>query len=556
MNLKKQGFLYGSAILAASVIISKIIGALFKIPLANVLGGTGMGYFSCAYGLFLPVYAVSTTGLPAAVAKLVAENSAFGRYLNIKKIKRVSILVFSLSGLAASLLMAVFALPFCKHIAKTPEALPAVLMIAPSIFFGSVMSVYRGYYEGLKNMYPTALSQVAESFAKLAAGLGFALLVLEYAHENPEAFMRFAGFFTDVKNSSPENLALAYSAAAAVLGVTAGSALGMVFLILRHKIFGDGIGKKEILQNKTIQSSKEIAIGLAKTIIPMSIGSLAANITSLIDLGTITRMLESQNAYLFFKDINIPKEELPNFIYGSFTGLALTVFNLVPSLAGIFGKGIFPTLAESWAAKNQKRIQKSVESVIFASSLIAVPSGIGICALSKEILMFLYSGREAEIAVSFEALAILGIGSIFLSLSIPVFSMLQAIGYADLPVKIMLIGAAAKLIGNIAFMSIPEININGAALSTVICYILTSYASIKLLCKKTKTSLNRNKLFFKPFLGGIFCAISAVLANLFLAEIVGERLSLLISILLGGIIYILVLFFTGGITKNEIKSLF
>lgn len=134
--------------------------------------------------------------------------------------------------------------------------------------------------------------------------------------------------------------------------------------------------------------------------------------------------------------------------------------------------------------------------------------------------------------------------------------MLQAIGYADLPVKIMLIGAAAKLIGNIAFMSIPEMNINGAALSTVICYILTSYASIKLICKKTKTSLNRNKLFFKPFLGGIFCAISAVLANLFLAEIVGERLSLLISILLGGIIYILVLFFTGGITKNEIKSLF
>lgn len=108
--MKKQSFLFGSIILVISVIISKIIGLLFKIPLANILGGTGMGYFSCAYAIFMPVYAISVTGLPAAVSRMVAENMAFERYANVRKIRRVATITFSAVGLISA-----FVFNFFRH---------------------------------------------------------------------------------------------------------------------------------------------------------------------------------------------------------------------------------------------------------------------------------------------------------------------------------------------------------------------------------------------------------------------------------------------------------
>lgn len=132
--MKKQSFLKGSVILIASAIIAKAIGALFKIPLTNMLGGVGMSYFSCAYGLFLPVYALTATGLTTAVAKLTAESCAFGNYRNVKKIQKVSLLLFSAAGLAGTVAVAILAGPFSEKIAACPKAELSILMIARRYF--------------------------------------------------------------------------------------------------------------------------------------------------------------------------------------------------------------------------------------------------------------------------------------------------------------------------------------------------------------------------------------------------------------------------------------
>ena len=558
INLKKQGFLYGSIILVASVIITKIIGALFKIPLANMLGGTGMGYFGCAYGLFMPIYAISVTGLPTAVAKLTAENVAFERYANVRKIKRISLLMFTLIGLFASVVLFLLALPFSKFIVETPASFPAVVVIAPSILFGCVMAVYRGYYEGLRNMYPTAISQIAEAVVKLCAGLGLCYFTIKLADKNPQAFLNIIGKLQNVTGIPIEELILPYSAAAAVLGVTLSSLAGMIFLILRHKIIGDGITKAEIAKDKITDSGKALASDLMKIVIPVAIGSLVTNLTSLIDLGTITRSLNTaiEKGPEYFIGIGVPLDEMSNFIYGSFTGLAVTIFNLVPSFTNMFGKGILPNLAEAWSIKDQKRIKKSVESVILVTGLVAIPSGLGICALAREILQFLYASRTSEILVSYQSLAVLGVGVVLLALTTPVFAMLQAIGRADLPVKIMLIGVAVKLIGNLVLIPIPEINIVGAGISTMVCYAVISVISIKCLCKETGVKLNIGKIFFQPLYAGILCSLGAVLAYSFLISHLGNRLSLLAGIGFGGLIYLFSLYLLDVITKKQIKSLF
>jgi len=234
--VKKQSFLESSAILILSAVTAKLMGAVFRIPLANMLGGEGMGYFSSAYGIFMTVYAVSVTGLPAAVAKLTAENSALERFANVRRVKRSALLFFSATGLAFTLLMIAAAYPFCA-LTGGVKTLPSLLAIAPSILFGCVTSVYRGYYEGLRNMVPTALSQIAEGLAKLAAGLALCLWVLK----NPEKALELCAAL-----KLPSDSVLSAAAAAAVLGITLSTAAGTLFLVLRDKLGGDGITPEQL----------------------------------------------------------------------------------------------------------------------------------------------------------------------------------------------------------------------------------------------------------------------------------------------------------------------
>ncbi|MGN1480776.1 putative polysaccharide biosynthesis protein [Porcipelethomonas sp.] len=532
--MKKQSFLKGSVILIASAIIAKGIGALFKIPLTNMLGGVGMSYFSCAYGLFLPVYALTATGLTTAVAKLTAENCAFGNYRNVRKIHKISLLLFSFVGLAGTAAIAILAHPFAYKVTACPKAELSVLMIAPSVFFGCITAVYRGCWEGMRNMYPTAVSQVIEALVRLAAGLAMCSCVLN----NPEKILPFLPEGTDI---------LATAAAAAVLGISLSTLAGTAFLYVR----GTGLEKgSPLLSGGHEESTGNIIKALFKILVPVALGSIVTNLTSLIDLATIIRCLDktikSAPDFLISKYglENISTEELSEFIYGSFTGLAVTVFNLIPSVTNMFGKGILPNIAESWAVKNKSAVKKLSENVLKATAFIAVPSGIGICFLAKPILLFIFPGRVQECAVSEESLAFLGIAVIFLALSFPIFSCLQAIGRADAPVKLMLAGVAVKLAGNLILIPIPEINVSGAAISTLLCYFIIFILSSIVYAKAAGIRINFLKTFTPSLISGLFCGLTAWCVYPVLPF--ENILSLPISVCAGGIVYLIVSKLTGN----------
>ena len=160
--MKKQTLLKGSVILLTSAVVAKVLGAFFKIPLTNQLGGVGMGYFSCAYGLFLPIYALSVTGLSAAVAGTVAHHSALEDWRTVRRIRRIARLLFAGLGLLLTMVMLAGAKPFAELLAGEPDAWVCMAFMAPSAFFGCVTAVERGYYEGLQNMYPTGISQAVD----------------------------------------------------------------------------------------------------------------------------------------------------------------------------------------------------------------------------------------------------------------------------------------------------------------------------------------------------------------------------------------------------------
>ncbi len=549
--MKKQSFLMSSAILIFSAVAAKLTGALFRIPLANLLGGTGMGYFSSAYGIFMTIYAVSVTGLPAAVAKLASENAALGRFSNLRKVRRTSIAFFSATGLAFTILLILTAYPFCLFTGGA-ETVPSVLMIAPSVFFGCVTSVYRGYYEGLRNMFPTAVSQIVEGIFKLVAGLAICMYVLK----NPERFASLSRFFGDCG-------ILPIAAAGAVLGITLSTAAGTIFLALRYKLYGDGISKEEILKTNgknCLDSGLSIISQLMKIAVPVSLGALVSNLTSLIDLVTITRSLgrsatENPDYFLSLTGISDPAESA-TFLFGSFTGLAVTIFNLVPSFTNMFGKGIFPSVSEAYAKKDSAAVSACTEKAILSTAIIGFPAGLGISALSGEILGLLFPSKAVETAICTFPLSILGIAVVLLCLSTTAFSILQAVGRPDLPVKIMLAGVAVKLPANLLLVSVPKLNVSGAALSTLLCYAVICLLSVASLINMVYIS--RKRLFSalsRICYSSVICAVAAILCRNILTNAVTPLLVLFISIFIGAIFYIICSYLLGIFTKSTLKML-
>jgi len=539
--MKKQGFLYGSVILIASAAAAKVLGALFKIPLANMLGGTGMGYFSCAYGVFMPVYALSVTGLPTAAAALTAENCACGHYRNVREIRKTALKVFGLLGIFSSLLMMLLAVPFCKYFAGSEYALPAVLMIAPAVLAGCLTAVYRGCFEGMRNMYPTAISQFVEGVVKLVCGLALCCVTLRFAERDPAGFAETFSFLNI--DMSREEGVLSVAAAAAVSGITLSGIAGTVWLTVRLKLRGDGISAAELAADSYIGSRRETVRSLVKIAVPVAIGSLVTNLTSLIDLGTIIHITEKSAAKypVYFSEICggvKGAENIANFIFGSFTGLAVTIFNLIPSITNMFGKGIIPSAAEAWAEKNDEKLRKCTADSLIAAAAVAVPAGIGVSVLAAPVLNVLFGSRPAEAALSVLPLEILGIGVIFLSLTVPAFSVMQASGMAGMPVRIMLAGVVVKLVLNCVLMPIPQLNVSGAAISTAVCYGIMSAVSVLILCRRT--GISRGDIAV-PLCGilfsGILCGAAAYACSMLISWN-SELLRLIASVSAGGLAYI------------------
>ena len=226
---KKQSLLTGAGVLAAATVLVKIIGAIYKIPLTNLIGMEGYAYFTGAYDIYVPIYSISMAGLPIAVSKLVSQNLELGRARNAEKIFGVSRKLFFLVGLFGTILLAAVAVPYSRMV-HSPENYISMIVVSPCILFCCMMSSFRGYYEGLKNMTPTGVSQVIEAFVKLVFGLAatwaFISAVLNnYAKTSVEGVGTVLGVSVS-SQSEALGVIYPYAAAVAILGVTLGSVKG------------------------------------------------------------------------------------------------------------------------------------------------------------------------------------------------------------------------------------------------------------------------------------------------------------------------------------------
>ena len=568
----------GALILTVSMILVKVIGMLYKMPLANVYLLEGKGYFSTAYNLYSPIYAIAITGLPIAIARMVSERMVLERYNDVRQIRKVASRIFLLVGTVGFAVMLLAAYPYAMRYGGI-NSLPAMFAIAPSLFFCCLMSVYRGYYEGLRNMYPTAISQVIEALCKLILGLVLAILVVNLGNAE---FAASGTVFGKIAASESEaaDLIYSWSAAASILGITVGTLFGSIYLIARHMLKGDGITKENLLESPAAASNKELRKELIKVAIPIVLSSVVLNVTNFIDNANVKRLLNVmvakfpeviQSIYgTAFANGNIVTDaRRANYIWGLYN-TTLDFRTLIPTIVTALGVSALPAISAAWAKREKMDVQRIINTILRVSMMIALPAGFGMAVLSKEIMTLFYESSNAGMAEHASKLLIMfGLFTWLMAVSAPIVSMLQGIGRADVPVKTLIIGTAAKLGVNYMLVSNPRINVNGAAIGTVIFFFIVVAGNLYMLLHESKTKLKLTSVLWKPLFCSALCAATAWLfssltqrfAPRLVPSLFGDSTKLLmlaaIGLAIAGavLVYAVTMLLTRAVTADDLEFL-
>ena len=556
---RSQNYLQGALILTVAMAAVKIMGALFKIPLTNILGAVGMSYFATAYDLFMPVYSVAVSGLGVAVSKLVAEYTATGQERSARRTLRVAVGLFLFTGLAGCLLVRGAAGFFVRAV-ENPLAEEAVRAIAPAVLFSCLSAGFRGYYQGRSDMIPTATAQVLEASVKLLVGVSCAYWVI---HQGMAEFAQL-GTALGQPCADPEeamSILLPRGAAGAIWGVTASTAAGCAYLAVRHLAAGRGDrGRREVF----LQSRRQVLCSLLRIAAPVSLGALAAALTSLIDLMTVMNRLQEGmerslpallSMYGQLLPQGLPVSDLPEYLYGCYTGLALSVCNLVPALTAAFGISVLPATAAAWACRDRERTRLQMESALRMTLLAALPAGIGISVLAEPILLLLFSQRAPEAMVIAPVLEKLGLVSVLAALTSTLYSLLQGVGRADLPVKLMVLGGGVKLAINWFLLPIPTVNIQGVWAGNAGSFLLITSVGLWALCRETGLHLRAGRVVLRPLAAALGCGLSARTVYLAALSRLGNQLSVILAVGSGAVFYAILLVLLGGLGREDLEML-
>lgn len=539
--MKSQGFYKGSAILIGMVIVTKIMGLVFKLLLTNLLGGTGMAYYQSVYAVFTPVFAVAVGGIPTALAIMTAENFALERYKNVRKIRRTAFIVFSLAGVLLTVLFVLLSGTLSQLVFLSDSLRFGLIAVAPTMLLCCLISCFRGYFEGMSDMIPTAVSEIIETVFKLILGISFAYFT-----------------YHKLNGRAEHTVVLSLTAAAAVLGVSLSSFFACVYLLLRLKLRGDGITHKMIEADSCTDSFKSITRQLIHFSSPIALTAAISTLINMVDLMTIPAILRRLIAKGLFDTsaliaAGISEGNIPEFIYGSFTALALTVTGMIPGLTAMPCKPALPKVSKARATGDRASLKASINEIMLFSSLIAFPAAAGLSVFSKEVLLFLFPSRISEVEVSVEPMLILSGGLVFGCLLPPVFALLQAVGRPESTVRIMAVSCVIKLILNITLMNIPGVNINGAAAALVISDMAALMLGLWKLRQATDIKADVKKWFISPMFAAILCAAGARVMYDAASFMLMPRVRLVISVGFGGIIYIFALYLLNILPKNLLR---
>lgn len=517
-NNNKESFLKGALILGVAGIIVKILGAFFRIPLGNIIGSTGLGYYQAVYPVYTLFLTLATAGFPTALAKLVSEQRAVGDYGGANKTFKISYTVLFITGLISFSFFFFGADFISKVILKNEGAYAALIAISPALLFVPLMSSYRGYFQGRREMSNIAVSQVIEQFFRVILGIYLAYVLMN-------------------------TYGAQMGAAGGVLGAAIGGFASAIFLIYIY-MKESKLRKAELAKSKNMKVESTITIlkRLLYVAIPISIGACVMPLVNMVDSVIVVRRLTETG-------FNI---EQANSLLGQLSGMAISTVNLLIVIDQAIGMSLVPTISEAYALKQMNRVRKEAETGIKTIILFVLPATFGFAALAGPIMKLLYPAEPASLGTM---LFVVSPCALFLGLIYAQNGILQGMGKPMVPVIALAVGMVFKVVLSYTLTGIPSINIIGSGIGTLSAYAVASLIEFIYIKRHLQLKLSPKEFLIKPLVTVTTMFVVVKLSYGAIVGSLGNSLATLISIMIGGIVYGLVLIGIGGIKKEEILIL-
>ncbi len=518
--MAKKSFVKGAAILGIAGLIVKFIGVFYRIPLANIVGVEGMSYYEVVFPYYNWLLVISSSGLPTAISKMVAERVSLNDTNGAKAVFKSARKLLFFIGILTSLIMFVLAQPLA-NMTGLSEASLSFRALAPALFFVSMICAYRGYLQGLQLMTGTAVSQVIEQVVKLGAGI-----VL-------------ANYFMQATGKSE------YAAMGALLGVMISEVIALIAIIVfylkhRNKLF-NGIDSYAV--KSRYKTSSSIMRTLISTAVPITIGASIMPLGGIIDSSSIINILVNSGHSL-------------DTAKAAFSILRTNVnplINIPAVLTVALAMSLVPAISSHKATNDIKGVKIASRMGMKLALIIGLPCAVGLFVMGRPIIGLLFTRlTDAQLNLAQDLMHTASIGVIFLSLVQAQTGIIQGLGKPRVPVLNLAFGAILKVITMLTLMRIPSVNIQGAAISTVVCYAASGIMDTVCVIRFAHLKINIYDVFIKPTIASLIMGVIVSLIYKLLSSTGHITVATFIAIAVGIIVYAILFFALKMMSKNEL----
>lgn len=553
-------------ILFAQIMV-KLLGMVYRMVITNIegFGDAGNGFYNAGFQVFTVLLAISSVGIPNAIAKMVSERAALGDYRAAHRIFKTALRLFTIIGFVCSLILFVGSDFIATHLLNMNGAQYVMRAISPSIFFVCITSVISGYFQGLNDMRATSFMQMLEQIFK--CGLTVLLVILTVG--TMPVLMQLATkatmlYSVDPTKSTPPEIMAAWANMASSLSTIVAVIFLFFFYSKRRKALAEDI--KNSVDSGFKPSTKKLIKMILMLSIPISLASIITSINRVVDLATITRGIEAAFAG------GIPAGVLgQNFIITSPTAEQLnkaavvmsgmlsksdTLYNMPLALNLSFATVLVPHIAGALAKGDKEEASSKTSYSFLISILIILPCAIGFITLALPLYQIIYPNASA----GYDLLSIMAIALIFSALTQTLTGALQGIGQVFIPACSILAGCICKVILNLILIRIPSINIYGAAISSIVCQFVAFMVNFSVLSRHIPLKITFGKYVAKPLMAGLIMGGAVIIVYRLLhsalgAGYVNNLICTVISIAAAAIIYISLILILRVMDKDDILLL-
>ena len=526
---KKQNFLQGAALLAIATAIVKLIGAFYKLPLNMAIGAEGYSYFTTAYDIYSVMLLISTAGLPVAVSRMVSQESTLEHYTRLRKVFRTALTIFAALGALTSVLMIFGAKPLA-NIMNQPDAWVSIACLGPCGILICLMSAYRGYFNGQGNMAPTSVTQVIEAFIKLVVGLALAF-----------AIIRMTG-------------SVAYAAGGAILGVTMGSAVALVYMLAKFRKSYKGLP----VTSEAPGSTKETVKELLTIAIPITIGSAGLQLLTVIESGLymdrLVHLIGSGQYMSHMVGGAVTAQKAAATLKGLYN-MTQTIFNMPCAFIIPIAVSVLPAVTSFLTLGDHKGVRETEESASRITGLLSLPCAVGLTVLARPIMALLggYEGEQLEMSAQF--MAIQGITVFLYAIIQYTNALLQSHGYVNVPVINMLSSGVIRLVLVYALVGNPNLGLMGAPLGAFIGYLLIAVLNLVAIQRKVAQKPKLLKNLLRPAMPALVMGVVVFFCYKALVSVIGIDGSRVIlagaPIAVGVVVYFVCVVLMKSITRED-----